>query len=259
MYLDFGYREDFFSLVRRHVEAFQYFGGIPHRILYDNMKTVVVRWEGDVPLYNPRFLLFATHYGFKPRACRPHRPQTKGKIERPNRTIKENFLNGREFSDDEHLRDAAREWLVAWDLRPHRTTGRPPGERFQEELSLLLPLPRKAYDTREVAYRLVSLEGLVSWDGSHYSAPPAVVGQIVVVTADPRWSASPSMPPGDGGMKPPAWSSSASRFARSGPTLPSSWLACRRTPGPCATNSGRSWSFARATPPTTCSRACATH
>ena len=186
MYMDFGYREDFFSLLRRHVEAFQYFGGIPRQILYDNMKTVVVRWEGDVPLYNPRFLLFATHYGFKPRACRPYRPQTKGKIERPNRTVKENFLNGREFSDDEHLRIEAREWLVAWDLRPHRTTGKPPGERFQAERSYLLPLPRKAYDTREVAYKLVSPEGLVSWDRSHYSVPPAAVCQIVIVIADER-------------------------------------------------------------------------
>lgn len=183
MYLDFGYREDFFSLVRRHVEAFQYFGGIPHQILYDNMKTVVVRWEGEVPLFNPRFLLFATHYGFRPKACRPYRPQTKGKVERPNRTIKENFLNGREFLDDEHLRAEAREWLAAWDLRPHRSTGRFPRERFQEERPHLLPLPRRSYDTREVAYRLVSMEGLISWEGSHYSVPPGVVGQIVVVTA----------------------------------------------------------------------------
>ena len=51
--------------------------------LYDNMKVVVTGYEDDVPVYNPRFLAFATHYGFRPVACRPRRPQTKGKVERP--------------------------------------------------------------------------------------------------------------------------------------------------------------------------------
>jgi transposase len=59
------------------VRAFEYFGGLCATCLYDNMKVVVTGYDGDQPIYNTRFLSFATHYGYQPWACRPHRPQTK--------------------------------------------------------------------------------------------------------------------------------------------------------------------------------------
>ena len=82
-YLRFVEAEDFPTTVREHIRAFEYFGGIPHKCLYDSMKVVVDHWEDDQPIYNRRFLAFATHYGFRPWACRRRRPRTKGKVERP--------------------------------------------------------------------------------------------------------------------------------------------------------------------------------
>jgi transposase len=76
-YLHFVERQDFETTLREHVRAFEHLGGVAATCLYDNMKTVVDRWEGNQPVYNARFLAFATHYGFKPRACWPRRPQTK--------------------------------------------------------------------------------------------------------------------------------------------------------------------------------------
>ena len=64
-------------------QAFKHLGGVAATCLYDNMKVVVTRWEDDQPIYNTRFLAFATHYGYKPWACQVRRPQTKGKVERP--------------------------------------------------------------------------------------------------------------------------------------------------------------------------------
>jgi transposase len=82
-YLRFVESQDFTTAIREHTRAFEYFQGLAATCLYDNMKAVVTGYDGDQPIYNTRFLAFATHYGFQPWACRPHRPQTKGKVERP--------------------------------------------------------------------------------------------------------------------------------------------------------------------------------
>jgi transposase len=77
LYLHFVESQDFSTTIREHVRAFAYLGGVAATCLYDNMKVVVLRHDEDGPLYNPRFLAFATHYGFKPWACLPRRAQTK--------------------------------------------------------------------------------------------------------------------------------------------------------------------------------------
>jgi transposase len=82
-YVRFTESQDLPTLLREHVRAFEHLGGAAATCLYDNQKAVVTRWEDDAPLFNTQFLAFATHYGFRPIACRPARPQTKGKIERP--------------------------------------------------------------------------------------------------------------------------------------------------------------------------------
>ena len=82
-YVRFVETQDFATTIREHVRAFEYLGGLCATCLYDNMKVVVTGYDGDQPIYNTRFLSFATHYGYQPWACRPQRPQTKGKVERP--------------------------------------------------------------------------------------------------------------------------------------------------------------------------------
>lgn len=81
-YLRFVESQDFETTVREHIRAFSHLGGVATTCLYDNMKVVVSRYSDGEPVYNRRFLAFATHYGFRPVACRPRRPQTKGKVER---------------------------------------------------------------------------------------------------------------------------------------------------------------------------------
>ena len=76
-YLRFVEAQDFATTIREHVRAFAYLQGAAATCLYDNQKVVVVRHDEDGPIYNPRFLAFATHYGFKPWACQPRRPQPR--------------------------------------------------------------------------------------------------------------------------------------------------------------------------------------
>ena len=82
-YIHFTASQDLETTLREHVRAFEHLGGVATTCLYDNMKVVVARYEEGEAIYNTRFLAFATHYGFRPVACRPRRPQTKGKVERP--------------------------------------------------------------------------------------------------------------------------------------------------------------------------------
>ena len=76
-YLRFVLRQDFETTVREHMHAFEYLKGVAAACLYDNLKVVVSGFDDGEPIYNSRFLAFATHYGFRPLACRPRRPQTK--------------------------------------------------------------------------------------------------------------------------------------------------------------------------------------
>jgi transposase len=179
-YLHFTEAQDFETTVREHVRAFAHLGGCATICLYDNMKVVVNRYEGDEPIYNTRFLAFATHYGYKVWACRRRRPQTKGKIERPFHFVETSLLNGREFRSLEHLNEVTVQWLGEMaDVRVHRETKRRPLDLHAEELPYLIPLPEQPYDTAEVVYRTVNAEGMVAYRQNFYSVPWRYLGQIL--------------------------------------------------------------------------------
>jgi transposase len=181
-YLHFVETQDFTTTIREHVRAFEYFQGLAATCLYDNMKVVVTSYDGDQPIYNTRFLAFATHYGFQPWACRPRRPETKGKVERPFFYVETNLLNGRTFTSLEHLNDIAMRWLTETaDVRTHRETGRRPIDLFEEEKQHLLMLPARAYDTARVLYRTVDPDGHIAYLQNFYSVPWQRIGELLPV------------------------------------------------------------------------------
>ena len=138
------------TLVDGIEEAFLYFGGVPQELLFDQMKAVItrdLRLEGGALVRNAEFLRFAHHWGFTPRACRPYRAQTKGKVERPVRYVRGNFVYGRTFLHDADLDHQRQLWLerVA-NVRLHGTTRERPRVRFdREERFLLQPLAARRY------------------------------------------------------------------------------------------------------------------
>jgi transposase len=181
-YICFTERQDFDATVREHIRAFEYLRGVAATCLYDNMKVVVTRWEDDQPIYNTRFLTFATHYGYRPWACRPRRPETKGKVERPFHYVEVSLLNGRTFRSLEHLNEVTRWWLAeVADVRTHGTTNKRPIDAYAEEQSYLLPLPARHYDTAQVVYRLVAEDGTIVYANNRYSVPWQLVGEMLPV------------------------------------------------------------------------------
>jgi len=171
-YLEFTVSIDAAWWLRCHLHAFHYFGGMPRVILHDNLKTSVLGREADGRIvWNVRYLDFADYYGFTPRACRPYRAQTKGKVESGVRYVRGNFWPGLRFIDLLDLNRQAWDWLDnTANLRVHGTTGEVPFDRLP--LEGLLPLDGKPdYDTCLIGFRRSSKDCFVSYDGNYYSVP----------------------------------------------------------------------------------------
>jgi transposase len=181
-YLRFVDAQDFTTTIREHVRAFTYLEGVAATCLYDNQKVVVMRHDDEGPIYNPRFLAFATHYGFKPWACKPRRPQTKGKSERRFRYAEVSLLNGRTFHTLDHLNEVTLWWLAnVADVRVHGETKQTPLARYGVEKGHLIALPAHAYDTALVLYRSVNAEGFISYRQNFYAVPFGYIGQLLPV------------------------------------------------------------------------------
>jgi transposase len=173
---------DLLTTLREHVHAFRHLGGVARVCLYDNFKAVVLWRDADGPLYNPKFLAFATHYGFRPQACRVRRPQTKGKVERKFHYVETSLLNGRTFDTLEHLNEVTAQWLAeVADARILRDFKESPLDRHQRERPHLLPLPTCDFDTALVVYRHVSVEGFIAYRLNFYSVPWSYIGQVLPV------------------------------------------------------------------------------
>ena len=104
----FVLHQDLPTLLRCHAAAFEALGGVPEHILYDRMRTVFSREDPEAGhiVYNRTLLEFARHYGYLPKACKPYRAKTKGKVERPFRYIREDFFLGRSFRNLDDLNAA---------------------------------------------------------------------------------------------------------------------------------------------------------
>ncbi|MCP5041659.1 MAG: IS21 family transposase [bacterium] len=170
-------RYDVHALMAGHVEAFERFGGAAERCKYDGQKAVVIRWEGNQPIYNPRFLAFCAHYEMRPWAQRGN-PNLRPNVERSFWTHERSFLVGREFVDLDDFRKQLRTWLDG-TVDPRRRKGSSALERFAEEAPHLVALPRHPYDTARVVYRVCGIDGFVDYGGNRYAVPYEHVTDIL--------------------------------------------------------------------------------
>lgn len=170
------------TLIRCHQNAFQYFGGYPEEILYDNMKQVVVKRllkQGGSTL-NRQFEDFAGFYGFKPILYRPYRGQTRGKAERTVQFVRDNFMIGIKYNSLADLNGQAPAWCNKVNGKVHATTNELPFERLEKER--LSPLKRE-YIIDKINLRRIQKDCLISYAGNQYSVPAEYVGKDVAVVA----------------------------------------------------------------------------
>ena len=186
VYLEFTISEAMEEFLRCHQNAFAFFQGCPRKILYDNLRCVVLAHVGADVRWNPRFIAFSGHYLFKPVACNPAAGWEKGRVERTIQYIRDNFLLGRTFRTLDDINVGAVTWRdEKANRRIHKTTGRRPIDLFSDDKARLLALPEAAYDTRILRSVRVTPDCRVTFENNTYSVPPKHVGQWATLRASP--------------------------------------------------------------------------
>lgn len=168
--------------------AFHYFGGVPKRLVIDNLKAAVNRADWYDPEIHPKLQSFAQHYGTAFVPTKAYTPEHKGKVESGVKYAKNNALAGHTFESLE----AQNEHLLKWeaevaDLRIHGTTKKQVKQQFENvERQSLLELPRDRFANFKESRRTVSRDGHLEVDKAFYSAPPEYIGRRVWVRWDSR-------------------------------------------------------------------------
>lgn len=185
LFLDFALDQRIETFCAMHRRAFEFFGGVPRKILYDNLKTVVLSHVGSTIQFNPTFLAFAGSYLFEPTAAPPRYPQAKGRVEGAIRYIRHAFFYGRAFASFADLRAKAAAFRdQTANVRLHATTRQRPVDRLVVERPRLRALPEHPPSVETVLPVIVSKEASVRLDTNTYSVPPGLVGKTVVLRAD---------------------------------------------------------------------------
>jgi transposase len=175
------------TLLEALASAFEYFLGSALRVVLDNMATAVLgRWgPNGEPVWHPRFLDFARHYGFEPFACAVADPDRKGKKEKSFRLLWDDFLKGSTFASLEELNARTLLWLDqtpgVGNQRVHGTTRVVPNHAWLSERELLIQLPDKRFPVFEQSVRLVDQDCTISVEGTSYTIPSSLACRSVAL------------------------------------------------------------------------------
>ena len=180
-------RECLEMVLDAHIRAFEYFGGVCKRGIYDNLKTVVTKvLMGKDRVFNRRFQNMASHYLFEPVACTPAAGWEKGQVENQVGLVRKRFfVLRRRFASLEELN----EWLEG-ECRNHAAIAKHPTYKdktvdqvFAEEKNNLLALPASLFDGYQESNVRVSSQLLISFDRNRYSVDAMAVGDTVSLRA----------------------------------------------------------------------------
>ena len=160
------------DLVRICHDCFQYMGGMPAELVFDQDSIVCVSENAGDIIYTYEFEKFRQECGLSIRMCRRADPESKGKIENTVKYIKGNFLSHRMYTDDGILNASCLEWLERTaNAKVHGTTKLIPAQVFREEREFLRPLPVCDQAKRPVICRTVRKDNTIIYDSNRYSVP----------------------------------------------------------------------------------------
>lgn len=190
IYIEFTIRQNLQTLEECHINAFEALG-IPAKIVYDNMKTVVLKREklpdGEHIHFNPAFLEFASYYRFQPDPTPPYWPRAKGKVEAGVKYVRYHFMKGikTEKITLDDLNKSAKQWVKSKaNIRVHRTTGVKPKVLWEREKpSLRFLNGHPSFITTSFEERHVTAYSMVQYYKSFYSVPIEYARKKVLVKA----------------------------------------------------------------------------
>ena len=187
MYVEFTVSQTMEHFLACHQHAFEFFGGIPKKVMVDNLKSAVLqRVLGEAPVFNPKYLDFATHNGFTIAPCNVGKGNEKGRVENGVGYVKKNFLAGLELPDFSALNPAARQWLdTVANVRLHSETREQPVQAWHTERPSLSPLPLHPFDIATVSQVRASRQFRITLETNHYSVPAHYAGQALTLKSYP--------------------------------------------------------------------------
>ncbi len=173
MYVEFTVSQTMEHFLYCHQNAFKFFGGVPEKIMVDNLKSAVLkRFIGQAPLFNPRYFDFANHSGFKIKACNIRKGNEKGRVENGVGYVKKNFLNGLDIPYFSAIHPAANRWMGSIaNVRIHGVTKEKPTKLFPRERDSLKALSPNSFDIGSVSQVRASSQFRVILDTNRYSVP----------------------------------------------------------------------------------------
>ncbi len=187
MYVEFTVSQTMEHFLGCHVNAFTFFGGVPEKIMVDNLKSAVIRrMVGQAPVFNAKYLDFANHYGFKIRACGVAKGNEKGRVENAVGYVKTSFLGGLDMPAFSAVNPGARQWLdeVA-NVRVHGTIKKRPVDIFKIEKPSLQSLPSEPYTIATIKPVRATKMFRVVLDTNKYSVPHEHAGAKLSMHAWP--------------------------------------------------------------------------
>jgi transposase len=187
LYVEFTVSQTMEHFLACHQHAFEFFGGIPHKVMVDNLKSAVLkRTVGDAPVLNPKYLDFATYHGFTISPCNIGKGNEKGRVENGVGYVKKNFLAGLEIADFSALNPAARHWLdTVANVRLHSETRAQPTVLWQTERPALHPLPLHPFDIATVSQVRASRQFRITVETNRYSVPAHYAGHALTLKTSP--------------------------------------------------------------------------
>ena len=187
MYVEFTVSQTMEHFLACHQHAFDFFGGVPQKVMVDNLKSAVLKHAlGEVPVLNPKYLDFARYHGFTIVPCNVGKGNEKGRVENGVGYVKKNLLAGLEMPDFSALNPAARQWLdTVANVRMHGETKDKPVHLWHKERPCLRPLPLHPFDIATVAQVRASRQFRITLETNRYSVPAHYAGHALTLKTSP--------------------------------------------------------------------------
>jgi len=188
MYVEFTVSQTMEHFLGCHHNAFDFFGSVPKKIMVDNLKSAVLRRiVGQAPVFNPRYLEFANHYGFAIAPCNVGKGNEKGRVENAVGYVKKNFLAGLDIPDFAAMGPGCSHWLdTVANVRIHGQTRQKPVELFVKERCFMQALPQNPFDIATVTQVRASSQFRITLDTNRYSVPAEYASRRLTLKTYPQ-------------------------------------------------------------------------
>jgi transposase len=182
-YVEFVFAQDQISWAKVHINAFQFFGGVPLCIVLDNLKAGVIKPDIFDPTLNETYSELSRFYGFTIDPAKAYKPEHKGKVERSVRIVKEQLIAGRQYTDIDSANAYALKWCkLEISHLICSSIGKKPIDVFnQEEKDRLLALPSGFFDMPQWVMAKIHRDHHFVVEGNFYSVPTRYIGELINV------------------------------------------------------------------------------